>query len=463
MKIAGQLLVTLLYILFLIGPAQAELLAQKSGKSKSLFGSGRQKPKKGDDSLMNLELLAIVTAYADNYTGQLSQSTLNFQNRLKNNADRLASFYIMIQSVRAAFDISIGPNSVIAVLDLTVMVTLQRMAWEEFWYPKRFGKPAQGHLITLKQLEKEIWKIAAEILTPEQQRDLRNLILKWRKTNPDQQLVHSIRFSDFRDEMGKGLKDPKGLFSGVKKAVNAAEELRMLGERYRFILPRMQMMLNHQLQLAYLQMVSRPEVTQLLKNTDRVTSSIESVAATASKFPETAKNLIKEAGAESEQFRKLVDEVQQMLTVGNEVIVSANKTLDSLDTLVSRFEPIRETMQGTEPINIAEYRAAAKDFTETAREANLLIQSLDRMLIGLTNQLEADRQPGLMEAVGKLGQETRDMVDYLFYRALVFCISVIFAITLAFLVYRYVTVRLSNPRSNPVNFSKNGKSAASGS
>jgi hypothetical protein len=155
-----------------------------------------------------------------------------------------------------------------------------------------------------------------------------------------------------------------------------------------------------------------------------------------------------EAGAETEQFRKLVDDLQQMLTVGNEVIISANRTLDSIDTLVSRFDPIREKMQGTEPIDIAEYRAAAKDFTETARETNLLIQSLDRILIGLTSQLEGNRQPGLYGAVGKLGQESRAMIDYMFYRAIIFCMLVIFAITIALLIYRYVYIRLSDAHRN---------------
>ncbi|MBT8369904.1 MAG: hypothetical protein KJO34_03010 [Deltaproteobacteria bacterium] len=444
----GKLPVIMFSIIFLAGPAASEVLAKQSGSSKSQFGSNRQKQKKADKTRKQLELLPLVTAYADNYAARLFQSTLNFQDRLKNNADRLASYYITIQSVRAAYDISVGSNSVIAVLDLTVMVTLQRMAWEQYWFPKRFGIPAKGHLDTLKQLENEIWIIAAEILTPEQRREMRSLVLKWRKTNPNQQIVHAIRFSDFRDDMLKSSKDTRGLFAGVKKAVDAAEELRMLGERYRFLLPRMQMMLNHQLELAYLQMVSRPEVNQLLKNTDRVTSSIEAVAATASKLPETAKNLIKEAGAESEQFRKLVVEVQQMLTVGNELIAGANQTLASIDMLVSRFDPIREKKQGTEPINVAEYRAAAKEFTGTAREANILIQSLDQLLTGVSDQMDATQQSRLLEAFGKLGKNGKELIDYLYYRALIFFLIIIIGITLALLLYRYASIKLAYSSRN---------------
>ena len=167
--------------------------------------------------------------------------------------------------------------------------------------------------------------------------------------------------------------------------------------------------------------------------------SFESIAATASNLPETAKTIIKETGAQTEQFRKLVDDMHQMLTIGNEVVISVNKTLESIDNLVSRFDPIRKKNQGTEPIDIAEYRGAAKDFTETAREANLLIQSLDRLLTG---QMEADRRPGLLEAIGKIGQESRDLIDYIFYRVTILCMLIIVSITLALLIYRYVSAKL---------------------
>ena len=438
-NLAGRLLVVLLPILFLTGFAEAEVVAKQSGSTKSKLGSDYRKQKKGDGSISRSTLLPVVTAFADSYAARLTQSNMILQNRLKNNADRFAVHNMMVQSIATAYDISTAPNSVTAILDMTVMVTLQRMAWEEFWYPKRLGDPAQGHLKVLRQLEKEIWTIAAKFLTPEQQQDLRNLILKWRKSNPDQQIVFSVRFSLFRDEMGEGSKDPKGLFSGITKAANAAEELRVLGERYRFLLTRMQMMLNPQLQLAYLQMVSQPEVNQLIKDANRLTSSFELVAESASRLPETAKNIIKEAGAESEQFRKLVEEMQQMLTVGNELIFNTKKTLELIDSLVARFDPIREKKQGAKPIDIGEYRDAAKEFTETAHEINLMIQSLDLLL---ANQIESNQRLGLLDAVGKIGQEGEDFIDHIFYRAITFLMLLLLGIILASLIYRYVSIKM---------------------
>jgi hypothetical protein len=98
-----------------------------------------------------------------------------------------------------------------------------------------------------------------------------------------------------------------------------------------------------------------------------------------SPYPPACKPSGLEAGTGSD--RKLVDDLQQMQTVGNGVIIIANKALDSIDALVSRFSLFPEIEQGTEPIDIAEYRGTAKDFTETAGKANLPIQSLNWLAI----------------------------------------------------------------------------------
>ena len=327
---------------------------------------------------------------------------------------------------------------------MTVMVTLQRIAVEEFWIPKFFGKSGLDFLKTLQVLEKEIWDIAAKLLTSDQQRNLRDLINEWRKIHPDQNVVHSIRFSSFREDLGKGLDDPKGLFSGVRKAANTADELRLLGDRYRYLIMRMQLMLNSQLQLAYLQMVSQPEVHQLLNDTDRVTASLEQFAKTASEFPTTAETLIKQLGDESEQFRKLTEEVRQTMIVGNEMVTHINQTIATVDSLVARFDPIREKQQGAEPIDIEAYREAASDFTETARQVNLLIQSLDRLL---TNQQVAERLPHLKEAIGSIDQEVKSHTEYILNRTFFYSIAIVIIILLACLIYRYVSVKWFTVRS----------------
>ena len=435
------------FLAFLTGSAEAEIVAQKTGPIKSLFKSDSKQQEKDVATLSETELRAVIRAFADSYAAQITQSNIILQNRLANPRDRLAAHEMMVQSITAAYDIAVSPSSAVAILDMTVMVTLQRMAVEEFWVPKIFGDPGKDFAKTTRQLEKEIWDIAAKLLTEEQQRDLRSLINEWRKTHPDQHVVHSVRFATFREDLGKGFDDPKGLFSGVRKAADTAEELRLMGERYRYLITRMQLMLNSQVQLAYLQMVSQPEVGILLKDTNRVTASLEQFAETASQFPDNAETLVKKLGDESERFAKLVEEVKQTLVVSNEMIVLINQTIETVDSLVTRFDPIREKQQGTEPIDIADYRAAAVDFTETARQLNFVIQSLDQIL---SNQQSAARLDELTDAIGKVSEELTGFTDNLFYRAMVLCITLVFSILLALLIYRVVSVKwLVDRNGNP--------------
>lgn len=59
---------------------------------------------------------------------------------------------------------------------MMVLVTLTRITWEEYWQPKVYGDSAQMLIKTLRQLEENIWTLAARVLTPEQSKQLRALI-----------------------------------------------------------------------------------------------------------------------------------------------------------------------------------------------------------------------------------------------------------------------------------------------
>jgi len=434
----------LFFTFFPISSSGSESVAQKDDSIIPLSELDRNRREADAKTITELELFPVVTAFADSYASRIMQSNINLQKKLTKASDRMAAYNIMVQSLTAAYDIAASPSSTIAILDMTVMVTLERIVWEEFWYPKKFGDPAQATMKTLRQLEKQIWAIASKMLTSEQEQELLNMIQEWRKIHPDQQIVHSIRLSNFREILGMELKDPKGLFSGVRKAANTADDLWFLGERYRFLLTRLQMMLNFQLELSYMQMVNQPEMNQLLKDTGRVTESVEKVAETAAKLPETAQNLIQGLADESDQFRKLFEEAQQTLTVGNEMISLVNKTLDTIDSLVERFDPLREKSQGAEPIDIAEYREAAEVFTETARQLNLLAQSLDQLLAGphLANRLSQ-----LIAAVGQIKQESKGLIDHIFYRTILLFIVILIGIFFGALLYRYISIKLFDIRS----------------
>src|SRR5258707_9334715 len=80
--------------------------------------------------------------------------------------------------------IASGPNAIANLLDMTVFVTVMRASLEEHWLPKIYGESARPMLESCQNSETEIWQLAAEVINPEQQAELRDAIEKCRTQNP---------------------------------------------------------------------------------------------------------------------------------------------------------------------------------------------------------------------------------------------------------------------------------------
>jgi len=151
---------------------------------------------------------------------------------------------------------------------MVVLVTLNRMVWEEYWMPQVYGQPAAGMVTTLRQLEEDIWALAARVLTPTQRQELQDVLRAWRTKYPDKTGVSFIRFSDF-GELGRkpSLEEARkagGLLAPIKQAAQAAEEISIVGERALYLLLRMQELLYSRAKLTVQELFTTPEMAQLL-------------------------------------------------------------------------------------------------------------------------------------------------------------------------------------------------------
>jgi hypothetical protein len=68
---------------------------------------------------------------------------------------------------------------------MLVLVSLNRMVWEEYWMPKVYGQLAADLVATLRRLEGDVWDLAAKVLTPAQRQELRDLLRAWRDKYPE--------------------------------------------------------------------------------------------------------------------------------------------------------------------------------------------------------------------------------------------------------------------------------------
>ena len=172
-------------------------------------------------------LMDFADTFATNYDGAI---TIFLEQ--ESSPERVVAARSRFYMAAAAFDIASSRYPGIDLLDMVVLVTLQRIVWEEYWQREVFGDTALIVVKALRSGEEDIWAMAARVLTPEQLKEVRTLIYEWREKNPGRQTVAFIRFNKILELMGKDSvlqkeTQPGGLFAPVTEATRAVDEVRL--------------------------------------------------------------------------------------------------------------------------------------------------------------------------------------------------------------------------------------------
>src|SRR5208337_2588224 len=115
-----------------------------------------------------VEVQESLLSFADEYSTRMVGCVDN----LRRGTDALSPAEVLQLKIAIGsetWSIAAGPNAVADLLDMTVFVTVTRMALEEYWQPKVFGESARPLLEYSRNAEAEIWALAGTVLTPEQQ------------------------------------------------------------------------------------------------------------------------------------------------------------------------------------------------------------------------------------------------------------------------------------------------------
>lgn len=357
-----------------------------------------------------------------------------------------------------------GPNAIANLLDMTVFVTVTRMALEEYWLPKIFGEPARPLLEICSSAEKEIWLLAGKVLKEEQQAELHAAIAQWRRENPLPESVLAARAVSFTSGMAKERNattarvdsvfsllnvDP---LSGMEPAVREIAQTRLFAERTLFVTQKMPTLLRWQMELLSLNVTTIPSVQQLVTNSTQISTSVERFAAAAEKLPgqisaERAE-ILKALEAQEKNLTPLVNEVRHTLAAGSQMSTSLNTTLATFDALMKRFG-VGETNNATPPdtnaapFRIQDYGQAAGQFEQMARQLTELLLAVEETT-GSNNLSRISTQ--LTPVVQQAQTSGKEIVDYAFWRAI---LLVVFALVAA-VIYRLLSSRLHpSSRSKP--------------
>ena len=256
------------------------------------------------------EIQAAVMSFSDTWAASIYEVALKLENSVDTPAAHLHMEQFRLYSMTAAFYIAANPYPGVALLDMMVLTALKVINWEEYWLPKVYGEAARPVLDKLKKLEAELWGFAAAVLTPDQLRAMRELVLEWRDSHPEAINVNYVRFSNF-GELGRkpsleAAREAGGLLGPVKEAAAAADEIRAMGDRMMFLMFRMQETLGVRIEMSMKEVLRTPEVTGLLKNVNGFEQNAERYAQLLDSLPEdiatqtstTATNIIDRVSVE---------------------------------------------------------------------------------------------------------------------------------------------------------------------
>jgi len=206
------------------------------------FSFAAKKTKKKGYVMTEVELQSELMSYADRFASIMSQAFEDFDALKPRFQTRNFILNDLTYSQSAVSTIAAEPNPQVGLLNMIAVTTLGRLIYEDNMR-RKYGKSTAVLAAGLLQLEKDIWSIAAKVLTSEQRGELRQLILLWRKNNPDKIVYNYLRFSDFAAQQRNSTLVKKvqagGLFKTVKEVTQQVEETRMLAERGIFLATRL--------------------------------------------------------------------------------------------------------------------------------------------------------------------------------------------------------------------------------
>jgi hypothetical protein len=466
-KIIGIILAGLL-VIFFIGIAQA----------------AKKKTDRGDKpaQMTEAELQSQVMAFADRFVAIIPPGIGAYQEQAPPPENYKFVFSMAVYSMASAFTIAAESNPVGALLDMVAMITLGRIVFEEN-LQKKFGPQLEPVIEGYRKAEKDIWQVSSKVLTSAQQQELRSLIHKWRRSNPETTFFPIVRFSDFsalRGASDSRGKKSGGLFKSVENATQQVEEVRLLAERGMYLATRMPMLTGLFGGVWFSQLANHPDVGKILQDVNKFSEVSERLATVAEQLPdqiaaerdttikqamdnitrltmttmdETAKKVSKEREAairqlmdefsaerkrtiedflnEDKRMRGLLSAVQLTFAEGNKLVGSVDSLVKSLNLQPSEAKPAAPA----KPFDIKDYQATLKEASNTMYHLKGLVRIVDQM--GIEKTL-----PQIVKAVETVKEQGEKWVFFAFILGIVLIVVFMVCAVFASLIYRHFAIRI---------------------
>jgi hypothetical protein len=228
-------------------------------------------------------------SFADRFVSILITALQEFDTRKPSKQNRYEVRALITYSLSNGYIIAAESDPDIALLDMLSMVTLGRIIFEKEGLSK-YGKAVEPIIAGFRTAEKDIRKIAAIVLTPDELRNLMTIINRWRKQNPEVIFYPLVRFSNFAGERRESTltraEEAEGLFESVESASETVEEMRLLAERGMYLATRMPQLWGMFGELWLSNILDNPDIKKTLTDLSQLSEGTAGLASIAEKLPD---------------------------------------------------------------------------------------------------------------------------------------------------------------------------------
>ncbi len=356
-----------------------------------------------DRQRSELEVQAVVMGMADEYTIALSEAMRPIiQSEGSGPVARQLAQGFQRNGTASAIDIAVGPNPDAALLDLLVLVSLQRWAFGAHWIPGGItDEPVRTAGERLRLAEESAWRSASAILSEEQRATLRSLIDEWIGSNPDRFMVSFVRFGEFvdirKDQTLARHAAAEGLLRDISQASAAVDSARLLGERALWYAGRYPLVLGQTAELTMYRVADQPEFRSALASLASLGELKEAVGTLSAKIDAlddmlsaqqdaTFTRLAGERAVVIEEARAAIDGVARSALEEFETKFAAAReaaviqTFDRLAVERGKFFDELESREGALRGLLSEFRGAIGPSTELAKELTGTVSAIDRVV-----------------------------------------------------------------------------------
>jgi hypothetical protein len=370
--------------------------------------------------LTSYQLGKHILAFHDTYQEAIAETVDKIAREAINPASRTYLQTIKVFYTQASIDIATASDATIQLIDMMIMLRLQRRVWDNINNTLVTKPQAARMSTTLLGLEKELLKTANLVFAETDIKHIQSIADNWKKQNPDREYIAFVRFTDLGDSEEKArimeTITRGGLFSSISEANAELEETRHALEKALFVAHHMPILLEWQAELFMYKVLSTGEIQDMLVQTERTTNAAERISLAMEKFPDDVSGILNNNKDEFLRLANSIEATSSNLRMISEQLSPLFLKQDSNDdgTIdLLQLENILKKAHATSESTLN----AIKAFSELRYEEEVATH----MATIMSNQLK-QADTALQQRIDQLSQRAHEHRERIFYLLLALCL-----------------------------------------